>query len=65
MQFPLIIKQLETEEKLKVAHCHLKEQEEIIGKLRVDLSKRETEISHIQQELETTNDKLQKKVKWE
>ncbi|XP_025146132.3 centromere-associated protein E isoform X5 [Bubalus bubalis] len=54
-------KQLETEEKLKVAHCHLKEQEEIISKLRVDLSKRETEISHIQQELETTNDKLQKK----
>uniref|UniRef100_A0A4W2I405 Centromere-associated protein E n=1 Tax=Bos indicus x Bos taurus TaxID=30522 RepID=A0A4W2I405_BOBOX len=54
-------KQLETEEKLKVAHCHLKEQEEIIGKLRVDLSKRETEISHIQQELETANDKLQKK----
>uniref|UniRef100_A0A4W2F1A9 Centromere-associated protein E n=1 Tax=Bos indicus x Bos taurus TaxID=30522 RepID=A0A4W2F1A9_BOBOX len=54
-------KQLETEEKLKVAHCHLKEQEEIIDKLRVDLSKRETEISHIQQELETANDKLQKK----
>ncbi|XP_069449077.1 centromere-associated protein E isoform X4 [Ovis canadensis] len=54
-------KQLETEEKLKVAHCHLKEQEEIIGKLRADLSKRETEISHIQQELETANDKLQKK----
>nr|XP_042107117.1 centromere-associated protein E isoform X5 [Ovis aries] len=55
-------KQLETEEKLKVAHCHLKEQEEIIGKLRADLSKRETEISHIQQELETANDKLQKKI---
>ncbi|XDC56278.1 hypothetical protein R6Z07M_007460 [Ovis aries] len=54
-------KQLETEEKLKVAHCHLKEQEEIIGKLRADLSKRETEISHIQQELETANDKLQQK----
>uniref|UniRef100_A0A8C6FWN3 Centromere-associated protein E n=1 Tax=Moschus moschiferus TaxID=68415 RepID=A0A8C6FWN3_MOSMO len=54
-------KQLETEEKLKLAHCHLKEQEEIIGKLRVDLSKRETEISHIQQELETANEKLQKK----
>ncbi|XP_017904740.1 PREDICTED: centromere-associated protein E isoform X4 [Capra hircus] len=54
-------KELETEEKLKVAHCHLKEQEEIIGKLRADLSKRETEISHIQQELETANDKLQKK----
>uniref|UniRef100_A0A4W2GQF3 Centromere-associated protein E n=1 Tax=Bos indicus x Bos taurus TaxID=30522 RepID=A0A4W2GQF3_BOBOX len=57
----MTIEQLETEEKLKVAHCHLKEQEEIIGKLRVDLSKRETEISHIQQELETANDKLQKK----
>ncbi|KAM9699848.1 centromere-associated protein E isoform 4-T4 [Dama dama] len=54
-------KQLETEEKLKVAHCHLKEQEEIIGKLRVDLSERETEIPHIQQELETANDELQKK----
>ncbi|XP_043727181.1 centromere-associated protein E isoform X1 [Cervus elaphus] len=54
-------KQLETEEKLQVAHCHLKEQEEIIGKLRVDLSERETEISHIQQELETANDELQKK----
>lgn len=65
MQFLLIIKQLETEEKLKVAHCHLKEQEEIIDKLRVDLSERETEISHIKQELETANDELQKKVKWE
>ncbi|XP_065763433.1 centromere-associated protein E isoform X2 [Muntiacus reevesi] len=54
-------KQLETEEKLKVAHCHLKEQEEIIGKLRVDLSERETEISHIQQKLETANDELQRK----
>ncbi|XP_060003350.1 centromere-associated protein E isoform X2 [Lagenorhynchus albirostris] len=54
-------KHLETKEELEVAHCHLKEQEETIGKLRVDLSERETEISSIQQELETTNDELQKK----
>ncbi|XP_022422773.1 centromere-associated protein E [Delphinapterus leucas] len=54
-------KHLETKEELEVAHCHLKEREETIGKLRVDLSERETEISSIQQELETTNDELQKK----
>nr|XP_030720022.1 centromere-associated protein E isoform X7 [Globicephala melas] len=54
-------KHLETKEELEVAHCRLKEQEETIGKLRVDLSERETEISSIQQELETTNDELQKK----
>ncbi|XP_059867802.1 centromere-associated protein E isoform X2 [Delphinus delphis] len=54
-------KHLETKEELEVAHCCLKEQEETIGKLRVDLSERETEISSIQQELETTNDELQKK----
>ncbi|XP_065733474.1 centromere-associated protein E isoform X2 [Phocoena phocoena] len=54
-------KHLETKEELEVAHCHLREQEETIGKLRVDLSERETEISSIQQELETTNDELQKK----
>lgn len=59
------MKHLETKEELEVAHCHLKEQEETIGKLRVDLSERETEISSIQQELETTNDELQKKVNWE
>ncbi|XP_024597554.1 centromere-associated protein E isoform X1 [Neophocaena asiaeorientalis asiaeorientalis] len=54
-------KHLETKEELEVAHCRLREQEETIGKLRVDLSERETEISSIQQELETTNDELQKK----
>ncbi|XP_066892527.1 centromere-associated protein E [Kogia breviceps] len=57
----MVAKHLETKEELEVAHCHLKEQEETIGKLRVDLSERETEISSIQQELETTNDELQKK----
>ncbi|XP_059960378.1 centromere-associated protein E isoform X2 [Mesoplodon densirostris] len=57
----MVAKHLETKEELEVAHCHLKEQEETIGKLRVDLSQKETEISSIQQELETTNDELQKK----
>ncbi|XP_027454308.1 centromere-associated protein E isoform X1 [Zalophus californianus] len=55
-------KHLKTEEELKVAHCHLKEQEEIIDKLRVNLSERETELSSLRKELETTNDELQKKI---
>ncbi|XP_057562609.1 centromere-associated protein E isoform X4 [Hippopotamus amphibius kiboko] len=57
----MVAKHLETEEELKVAHCHLKEQEQAIGRLRVDLSERETEVPSVQQELETTNDKLQEK----
>lgn len=64
LQFPLLIKHLETEEELKVAHCRLEEQEETIDKLRVNLSERETELSSFQKELETTNDELQKKVNW-
>ncbi|XP_045039705.2 centromere-associated protein E isoform X2 [Desmodus rotundus] len=55
-------KHLETEEELKVAHCHLAEQEETIDKLRVNLSERETELSNFQKELETANDGLQKKM---
>lgn len=50
------------EEELKVAHCCLKEQEETIDKLRVNLSERDAEISRIQNKLETSNDELQKKV---
>lgn len=64
LQFPLLIKHLETEEENKVARCRLEEQEEIIDKLRVNLSERETELSSFQKELETTNDELQKKVNW-
>ncbi|XP_054577793.1 centromere-associated protein E [Eptesicus fuscus] len=55
-------KHLETEEENKVARCRLEEQEEIIDKLRVNLSERETELSSFQKELETTNDELQKKI---
>uniref|UniRef100_A0A8C0JK24 Centromere-associated protein E n=1 Tax=Canis lupus dingo TaxID=286419 RepID=A0A8C0JK24_CANLU len=58
----IIAKHLETEEELKVARCHLKEQEETIDKLRVNLSERETELSSLQKELEITNNELQKKI---
>lgn len=58
----IIAKHLATEEELRVAHCHLKEQEETIDKLRVTLSEREAELSSFQKELETTNDELQKKI---
>ncbi|XP_022374059.1 centromere-associated protein E isoform X2 [Enhydra lutris kenyoni] len=53
---------LETKEELKVACCHLKEQEETIDKLRMNLSERETELSSLRKELETTNNELQKKI---
>lgn len=59
-----IKKHLETEEELKVAHCHLKEQEETIDKLRVNLSEKEAELSSFQKDLEKNNDELQRKVNW-
>ncbi|KAM5285612.1 centromere-associated protein E isoform 3-T3 [Hipposideros larvatus] len=58
----IIAKHLETEEELKAAHCHLKEQEDTIDKLRVNLSERETELSSFQKELQATSDELQKKM---
>ncbi|XP_026917551.2 centromere-associated protein E isoform X3 [Acinonyx jubatus] len=58
----IIAKHLETEEELKVAHHHMKEQEETIEKLRVNLSETENELSSLQKELEITNDELQKKI---
>ncbi|XP_076998770.1 centromere-associated protein E isoform X2 [Tamandua tetradactyla] len=58
----IVAKHLETKEELKVAQFHLKEQEETIDKLRVNISQKETEISSIQKELQTTNDELQKKI---
>uniref|UniRef100_A0A4X1URY1 Centromere-associated protein E n=1 Tax=Sus scrofa TaxID=9823 RepID=A0A4X1URY1_PIG len=54
-------KHIETEEELKVVRGHLKEKEETISKLTVDLSEKATELSSIQQELEMTNVELQKK----
>ncbi|XP_019271817.2 centromere-associated protein E isoform X6 [Panthera pardus] len=58
----IIAKHLETEEELKVAHHHMKEQEETIEKLRVNLSETENELSSLQKELEITHDELQKKI---
>ncbi|XP_058150671.1 centromere-associated protein E isoform X2 [Dasypus novemcinctus] len=58
----IIANHLETEEELKAAHFHLKEREETIDKLRVNVSQRETEISSIQKELESTNEELLKKI---
>uniref|UniRef100_A0A8C8X3M7 Centromere-associated protein E n=1 Tax=Panthera leo TaxID=9689 RepID=A0A8C8X3M7_PANLE len=58
----IIAKHLETEEELKVAHRHMKEQEETIEKLRVNLSETENELSSLQKELEITHDELQKKI---
>ncbi|XP_053453331.1 centromere-associated protein E [Nycticebus coucang] len=57
-----IAKNLEIEEELKIAQCCLKEQEETIDKLKVNLSEKDTEISSIQNKLETANDELQKKI---
>ncbi|XP_048189555.1 centromere-associated protein E isoform X2 [Perognathus longimembris pacificus] len=55
-------KHLETEEVLKVTQGCLKEQEEIVGSLKMNLADRETEISSIQKELETARGKLQEKI---
>ncbi|ELW64101.1 Centromere-associated protein E [Tupaia chinensis] len=57
----IMAKHLETEEELKVARCCLKEREETIEELRVNLAEKETEISSIQKELEATSDKSQHK----
>ncbi|KAM6148053.1 centromere-associated protein E [Erethizon dorsatum] len=56
------VKHQETEEKLKVAHCCLKEREETIDELRVNLSEKETELAGVQKELEATSQELQKKI---
>ncbi|XP_069878478.1 centromere-associated protein E isoform X1 [Dipodomys merriami] len=55
-------KHLETEEELKVTRGCLKEQEEIVDTLKVNLADKETEISSIQKELETAHGKLEEKI---
>ncbi|XP_012879200.1 PREDICTED: centromere-associated protein E [Dipodomys ordii] len=55
-------KHLETEEELRVTRGCLKEQEEIVDTLKVNLADKETEISNIQKELETAHGKLQEKI---
>nr|KAF6499445.1 centromere protein E [Molossus molossus] len=58
----IVAKHLETEQALKVAHCRLEEQEGTIDNLRENLAERETKLSSVRKELETTNDELQKKM---
>ncbi|KAM4834068.1 centromere-associated protein E isoform 2-T2 [Thomomys bottae] len=55
-------KHLEMEEELKVTRGCLKEQEEIVDALKVNLADKETEISSIQKELETAHGKLEEKI---
>ena len=56
------IKDLEKQEELRIAHLHLKEDQEIIDKLRGIVSERAEEISNMQMDLENSDAKLQEKV---
>ncbi|XP_021101075.1 centromere-associated protein E isoform X2 [Heterocephalus glaber] len=55
-------KHQETEAELRVAHCCLKEREETIDELRVNLLEKETEIAGVQKELEAASEALQTKI---
>ncbi|XP_070228168.1 centromere-associated protein E isoform X4 [Bos mutus] len=55
-------KDLEKQEELRIAHLHLKEDQEIIDKLRGIVSERAEEISNMQMDLENSDAKLQEKV---
>lgn len=53
---------METQQKLKIAHMHLKEHQETIDKFRERVSEKTTQISNIQKDLNKSKDELQKKV---
>ncbi|XP_023559616.1 centromere-associated protein E [Octodon degus] len=55
-------KDLETQQELKIAHKHLKEQEETIEKFRERLSEKTTQISNMQKSLDQSKDELQEKI---
>ncbi|XP_038167396.1 centromere-associated protein E isoform X1 [Arvicola amphibius] len=57
-----LAKHLETEEELNVARCCLEEQEKTNDTLRAGLSQKETELSGIRAQLESTTDELERKV---
>lgn len=61
-QFLLIIKDLETQQELKIARMHLKEHQETIDKFRERVSEKTTQISNIQKDLNKAKDELQEKV---
>ncbi|XP_027693359.1 centromere-associated protein E isoform X2 [Vombatus ursinus] len=58
----LIAKDLETQEKLKVAQVDLKEHQEIIDKLKECVSEKTAQVSEIQEAFEKINAELQKKI---
>uniref|UniRef100_A0A452TGG8 Centromere-associated protein E n=1 Tax=Ursus maritimus TaxID=29073 RepID=A0A452TGG8_URSMA len=53
---------LETKEELKIAHVHLKEQQETIDELRKNISEKTVQIISIQKDLDKSNTELQEKV---
>lgn len=61
-QFLLLIKDLETQQELKIAHMQLKEHQETIDKFRERFSEKTTQISNIQKDLSKSKAELQKKV---
>lgn len=58
----MLIKGLETKEELKIAHVHLKEQQETIDELRKNISEKTAQIINIQKDLDKSNTELQEKV---
>ncbi|XP_044080307.1 centromere-associated protein E isoform X1 [Neovison vison] len=56
-----ISRDLETQQKLKIAHMHLKEHQQTIDKFRESVSEKTTQISNIQKDLNKSKDELQKK----
>ncbi|XP_040481397.1 centromere-associated protein E isoform X1 [Ursus maritimus] len=53
---------LETKEELKIAHVHLKEQQETIDELRKNISEKTVQIISIQKDLDKSNTELQEKI---
>lgn len=57
-----IIKDLEKQEELRIAHIHLKEYQETIDELREIVSEKTDEISNMQMDLENKNTALKAQV---
>lgn len=60
--FLSLIKDLEKQEELRIAHIHLKEHQETIDELRRIVSEKTDEISNMQMALENLNTALQEKI---
>lgn len=59
----LIIKDLETQQELKIAYMHLKQHQETIDKFKETVSEKTTQISNMKKDLNKSKDDLQKKVR--